>query len=232
MTKLPTDEELVERRRRYGRHLRAQPVRSSQVPAVLQSRPEFRGLAEEREELLRAEGRIRGLAEARRHRMNLANAERAEKVRAAMLDSSLPVPPPIEEEPWPWPVYPQHYFDELHSLLEATEVGMLEDAHDELTAWLEAKAGPVRERIEKLRQQLAEAESNLLPLDSGTEELRRLRERADLRRSGGSSSTASRAPRPSAARLDDSPEARAALREVEDMLIESRRRPTRRHGLR
>ncbi|KAA1427863.1 hypothetical protein [Nocardioides antri] len=184
---LPTEEEQARRRSRYGRHLRAHPVRQTQVPSAFADLPDFRRLAEEREHLIQAEARIRNEAEARRRRMDAANAERAEAVRAAMLDPSKPVPPPVDEEPWPWPAYPQHVFDDLHSLLEATELGMLEEQHDALAAHLEAEAEPIRRKVDKLREQLADEEARLIPYERAGEDLALLRTNAARR--GGATTT-------------------------------------------
>jgi hypothetical protein len=221
----PNDDEVASRRAKYARHLPTQPLRSSPVPPALADQPEFRSLADEREQLIRAEARYRAEAIDHTRRVEEARAKHADQVRAAMLDPDSKHPGAFVEPPNPYAVVaPASVYDERHRVLEAFEVGVLEEHADRWRELLEADAAPIRSGIERARRELADLEARLRPLDQALGELDRLGRWP----SGGEQ----RPQIPRAARLDNTPEARAAIAEVDAMLMESRRRPVRRRGLR
>ena len=206
---VPTDDELAHRRTLYGRHQPTDPIRATRVPPALADREVFRALAGEREAVRAAELRL-----AREHselnaRNERARTEHAAAQRRAALSGAAP-PPPLSVEPWPHVDHPRALFDDVHRVLEATELGILAEAATTWRSELRADLAPVREQIARAREVLADLERRALPVERALEVVEKL---------------VPRVPAAPAAAMNPRGDRSAAeqAREIEELVAESRR---------
>ncbi|MBS43823.1 hypothetical protein [uncultured Nocardioides sp.] len=167
-SQIPTDAVLAERRQRYGHHLPSFPLRRTRVPGLLADRPELAALDAERAAVQAAEARLSGEHADWQSRVQLARAEHQEAQRRAMLDGTEP-PPPLVPEPWPYPEHTRATFDAIHAVIEATELGLLEDSARAYAADLAQEAAPSRAELDAARRRVAELEGYLVQFDRAHE---------------------------------------------------------------
>lgn len=170
---IPTDDVLDERRRRYAHHLPGFPLRRTRVPSLLADRPELADLAAERAAVQAAEARMSAEHADWSRRVQLAKSEHHEAQRRAMLDGT-PPPPPLVPEEWPYPAHTRGTFDNLHAVIEATELGVLEENARRYAADLEQLAAPAREALETVRRRARDLEAELGRYDRAREALEHL----------------------------------------------------------
>ena len=85
-----------------------------------------------------------------------------------MLDGTEP-PPPLVPEPWPYPEHTRATFDAIHAVIEATELGLLEDSARAYAADLAQEAAPSRAELDAARRRVAELEGYLVQFDRAHE---------------------------------------------------------------
>jgi hypothetical protein len=157
-----SDADLAQRRDRYARHLPVYPLRTSRAPEALADRPEFVACAAERAAVLAIEQRM-----AHEHAELVArNEATAEAHRAAQRQAMLtgtPPPRPLQLEPWPYPAHTRETFSEFHAIIEATELGLLEEHSARWREELESAADLAREELAQARQLVAAAEAKAQP---------------------------------------------------------------------
>lgn len=172
-TPIPTDEDFAERRRLYARHQPVNPLRQSRVPGVLQDHPEFRKLAGERAAVQEAEARIDREHSQLAARNEVAKAEHQRAQREALLRGA-PAPPPLQLEPWLHAQHTKGLFDDLHAVLEANELCLLEEEAQRWATMLQAALSKTDVKLERVRADVQELESHRAPYAKALDQIRAL----------------------------------------------------------
>ena len=172
-TRIPSDAVLDDRRQRYSAHMPLDPLRRTRVPAALAQQPEFVALAAERQATLDAETRLAGEHAAWQARVQQARAEHREAVRDAALRGTEP-PGALRLEVWSHSEHPRSIFDEVHRVIEATEMGVLTEQAPRWARELDHQAAPIRDALGEARAVVRGLEADLQTYDAARDALDRL----------------------------------------------------------
>ncbi len=152
---MTTQEQIADRRHRFGRHFPTSPARGSQVPLLLRGHREFRVLDQERDELFETEKRVfQQSGKVWREYDAAVVAYRSERT-AALLAGQMP-PGPLPEPNVPR--WMKNEFDEAHRSIEAAELGLLVGDADRWREELAKPAAKANAKVEVARRQLQLAE--------------------------------------------------------------------------